>query len=55
MQGIEETLEILYELDELDMDIWRLVCSVIDASYEKMAAVSPADMREEMWHDIDLD
>ncbi|MHC4896785.1 MAG: hypothetical protein ACYTGW_06715 [Planctomycetota bacterium] len=55
MQGIEETLEILYELDELDMDIWRLVCSVIDAYYEKMVAVSPADMREEMWHDIDLD
>ena len=53
IQGLQETLEILYELDELDLDIWRLVCSVIDAYYEKMMSVSPTKMHEELWQEVE--
>ena len=52
VQGVAETLEILYELEELDMPIWRVICSVIDAYYEKVASVSPEAMRERLWQDV---
>jgi len=52
-QGIQETLEILYELDELDMGIWRLVCSVIDAYYEKVVSATPEEMHESMWSEVE--
>ena len=52
-QGIQETLEILYELDELDMDIWRLVCSVIDAYYAKVAAASPEELHASLWREVE--
>ena len=51
-----ETLEILYELDELDANIWRLVSSVIDAYYEKVAQVSQQEikeMREQLWNELE--
>ena len=52
-QGIQETLEILYELDELDMDIWRLVCSVIDAYYEKVVSASPEELHRSLWAEVE--
>ena len=53
VQGIEETLEILYELDELDLDIWRLVSSVIDAYYEKVVSISPKELHDLLWQDVE--
>lgn len=52
-QGIQETLEILYDLGELEMGIWRLVCSVIDAYYEKVASVSPEELHRRLWREVE--
>ena len=52
VQGVAETLEILYELDELDMQIWRLICSVIDSYYEKVASIEPAALRHKLWQEV---
>jgi hypothetical protein len=36
-QGIEETMQILFELDALDEVTWGLVCGVLDAFHRKFA------------------
>lgn len=35
-QGVAETLQILYELEELDAEVWRLVCGVQQAWHRKL-------------------
>ena len=35
-QGMSETLEILFELDELDETSWALVCDILDAFHRKV-------------------
>lgn len=48
VQGTAETAEILYELDELDIVVWRLIGSVVDEFYRKLRGVSPEEMRERL-------
>ena len=39
-QGMSETLEILFELDELDETSWALVCDILDAFHRKVESAS---------------
>ena len=45
-QGLMETLQILYELDELDTDAWQLVCDVQDEFHRKQAGLPPTTDRD---------
>lgn len=52
VQGTAETTEILFELHGLDVDTWRLVSSVLDEFYRKVAGVDPETMRAELWDEV---
>jgi hypothetical protein len=52
VQGTAETAEILYELDELDVESWRLIGAVLDEYYRKLAGVSPEEIRARLWREF---
>lgn len=52
VQGVAETLEILFELDELDAVAWRLLNGVIDEFYRKLHGLNPEVIRAKVWRDI---
>ena len=35
-QGVAETLQILYELEELDEESWRLICGILEEIQRKV-------------------
>ena len=53
VQGMSETMEILYQLGELDEVVWRMVSSVLDEYFRKLFGVSPEEIRDAVWGDID--
>jgi hypothetical protein len=52
VQGAAETAEILFELDELDVDTWRLIGSVLDEYYNKLSGVTPEAIRAQLWREF---
>ena len=42
-QGVEETMQILYELEKLDEESWGLVCDVLDEFHRKVLAAHLQD------------
>ena len=52
LQGMNETLEILHDLDRLDSETWRLVCSVLDDFYRRVGQVSPEALKRRLWDEV---
>ena len=52
VQGTAEATEVLYELDELDVFTWRMISSVVDEYYSRIAGVLPDEIRQRVWEDL---
>jgi hypothetical protein len=52
VQGMAETTEILYELEELDVFTWRMISSLIDEYYSRIAGVEPEEIRGRIWDEL---
>ena len=50
--GTSEATEILHELKALDVFTWRMICSVLDEYYSRIAGVLPDEIRQRMWEEM---